>query len=208
MWRTRFDQRGVWLPPAARQLLREGMLVGLVCVCVCVPVPTGHRHTSQTCQEPSAGQCGALRRETIYSTIQFNSLNSQMKLYLSVLTHSGKHDLFQLNLDIRSFDFWNGNTVRVYALSRQTDRKTCGILFFDGVVLRKVKTQTFILLSDLPSPNFKIRPFTQKLCMPLCELTRQTFIISDICLEWRVYFSVYHAGVWEVCHSHTLRRTF
>lgn len=52
--------------------------------CVCVPVPTGHRHISQTCQDPSAGQCSVLRREFISSTMQFNSLNSQMKLSLLV----------------------------------------------------------------------------------------------------------------------------
>lgn len=45
-----------------------------VCVCetVCVTIPTGHRHTSQTCQEPSAGQRGALRRERLF-TAQCNS---------------------------------------------------------------------------------------------------------------------------------------
>lgn len=82
MWRTRFDQRGVRLPPAAWQLLRGGCWWGW---CARVPVPTGHRHTSQTCREPSAGQCSALWRGTIYSTIQFKSLKSQMKLYLSIV---------------------------------------------------------------------------------------------------------------------------
>ena len=113
MWRTRFDQRGVRLPPAARQLLRGGMLVGLICVCVCVCVcvcsrphraPPHFTDMPGTVRRPM--QCPT-ERETIYSTMQFNSLNSQMKLYLSVLTLSGWGglDSFLLNLDIRSFVF-------------------------------------------------------------------------------------------------------
>lgn len=90
MWRTRFDQRGVRLPPAARQLLWGGMLVGLVCLgvwvqeSVCVfPSPQGtatfHRH-ARIRPQANAVSYG----ESISSTMQFKSLNSQMKLSVLV----------------------------------------------------------------------------------------------------------------------------
>lgn len=60
-----------------------------------------------------------MERETIYSTMQFNSLNSQMKLYLSVLTLSGELELFLWNVVVLFSKFLGGNMFSVHALSLQ-----------------------------------------------------------------------------------------
>ena len=90
MWRTRFDQRGVRLPPAARQLLRGGMLVGLlnVCMCVCVCV-CSHPHRAPphftdmpgTVRRPT--QCPTERNYLQHYTIQLIKLSDEV-VFVSV----------------------------------------------------------------------------------------------------------------------------